>query len=250
MNVDSHNVNGVEGCRTTRIYCRPDCPAGKHMKPENLICFQSREEARAHGYRACKVCKPDGQTVEAETFFLTRYRSPLGTYVILSSKQGIVSIEPEEDAQADIQRLQRDGIQIREEEGKYNGRATSELDDYFSRRLSCFTVPLDLRGTPFQRQVWQLLENIPYGETVSYGDLAYSLGRANAARAVGGAVGSNPISIIVPCHRVIGADGSLTGYGGGLPRKIALLDLEADFKSKTGRVKPRCPQTPQFQREK
>lgn len=246
MAVESHNFNGVEGCRTTRIYCRPDCLAGKHAKPENLVYFQSREEARAHGYRACKVCKPDGHPVELEIFFLTRYKSPLGTYVILSSKQGIVSIETEEDVQTEIERLQRDGIQIRQEETEYNSWAASELDDYFAGRLSRFTVPLDLRGTTFQLQVWQLLENIPYGETVSYGDLARSLGRANAARAVGGAVGSNPISIIVPCHRVVGANGNLTGYGGGLPRKRALLELEADAKYKTDQVRPRYSQTPQF----
>jgi O-6-methylguanine DNA methyltransferase len=157
---------------------------------------------------------------------LTRYKSPLGTYVILSSKRGIVSIETEEDVQTEITRLQRNGIQIRQGDDEYNSWAASELGDYFA-------------GTLFQRQVWQLLQNIPYGETVSYSELARSLGRANAARAVGGAVGSNPISIIVPCHRVIGANGNLTGYGGGLPRKRALLDLEASARGKTGRVKPR-----------
>jgi len=246
MDFKSHNVNGVEGCRTTRIYCRPDCPAGKYAKPENLVYFQSREEARAHGYRACKVCKPDRHSIEPEAFFFTRYKSPLGTYVILSSKQGVVSIETEEDAQTYIARLQRDGILIRQAEDKYNRWAASELDDYFAGRLSHFTVPLDLRGTFFQRQVWQLLQNIPYGETVSYSKLARSLGRANASRAVGGAVGSNPISIIVPCHRVIGANGNLIGYGGGLHRKRALLDLEADARKKTGRVTPRYSQTAQF----
>jgi O6-methylguanine-DNA--protein-cysteine methyltransferase len=175
MAVESHNINGIEGCRTTRIYCRPDCPAGKYTKPENLVYFQSREEARVHGYRACKVCKPDRHPVEPEILFLTRYKSPLGAYVILSSKQGIVSIETEEDVQTEITRLQRDGIQIRQGETKYNSWAASELDDYFAERLSRFTVPLDLRGTFFQRQVWQLLQNIPYGETVSYSELARSL---------------------------------------------------------------------------
>jgi len=245
MVVESHNVNSVEGCRTTRIYCRPDCPAGKHAKPENLVYFQSREEARAHGYRACKICKPDEHPVEPIIFFLTHYKSPLGIYVILSSKQGIVSIETEKDAQTNIARLQRDGIQIRQGEDEYNSWAASELDEYFAGRLFCFAVPLDLRGTTFQRQVWQSLQNIPYGETISYSELARSLGRAKAARAVGGAVGSNPISIIVPCHRVIGANGTLTGYGGGLPIKRALLDLEADARDKTGRVRHRQSQTPQ-----
>jgi len=183
------------------------------------------------------VCRRGRHFAEPETLFLTYYPSPLGTYVILSSKQGIVCIDLEEKTKAYVARLQRDGIQIKQGEGPHNRRAASELDDYFARRRSRFTVPLDLRGTPFQRQVWQLLRDIPYGQTVSYSDLARSLGRRNAARAVGGAVGSNPISIIVPCHRVIGANGSLTGYGGGLSRKRALLNLEAGAKGKLGQVK-------------
>ncbi len=233
MTVEPHNLNGIQGCRTTKIYCRTSCPAGKHTNPKNRVYFQSREEARAHGYRACKVCKPDAPSVEPETFFLTRYRSPLGTYVILSSKRGIVCIKPEEEAKNHIARCQHDNVQIKEEESEYNSRAASELDGYFAGRLSRFDLSLDLRGTPFQRQVWQLLQDIPYGETISYGRLALSLGQDNAARAVGGAVGSNPISIIVPCHRVIGSNGNLTGYGGGLHRKRALLDLEANAKVKT-----------------
>jgi len=233
MTVEPHNLNDIEGCRTTKIYCWTRCPAGKHMNPKNRVYFQSREEARAHGYRACKVCKPDAPPVEPETFFLTHYRSSLGTYTILSSKQGIVCIEPEEEAKNRIAQWQHDGVQIKEGRGEYNSKAASELDGYFAGKLSRFDLPLDLRGTPFQRQVWQLLQGIPYGETISYGDLAHSLGQDNAARAVGGAVGSNPVSIIVPCHRVIGSNGNLIGYGGGIPRKRALLNMEANAKGKT-----------------
>ena len=93
-------------------------------------------------------------------------------------------------------------------------------------RGDVFRLPLAPTGTPFQLAVWQLLREIPYGQTVSYGELARRLGQAEAARAVGLANGSNPLPIIVPCHRVIGADGSLTGFGGGLPIKRALLELE------------------------
>lgn len=89
-----------------------------------------------------------------------------------------------------------------------------------------FTVPLDAQGTPFQRSVWQLLLQIPSGQSCSYAELARRLGQPRAARAVGAAVGRNPLSVIVPCHRVVGSDGSLTGYAGGLPRKQALLQLE------------------------
>jgi methylated-DNA-[protein]-cysteine S-methyltransferase len=92
--------------------------------------------------------------------------------------------------------------------------------------LTEFTLELTLNGTPFQRSVWDQLRKIPYGETRSYGELAEALGNPSASRAVGLANGRNPIGIIVPCHRVVGANGSLTGYGGGLARKRRLLDLE------------------------
>lgn len=104
--------------------------------------------------------------------------------------------------------------------------AARQLDAYFAGELTSFDLPLALAGTPFQRRVWAALREIPYGQTVTYGQLAARLGSPAASRAVGLANGKNPVSIVVPCHRVIGSDGSLTGYGGGLERKRFLLDLE------------------------
>ncbi|MEU1851427.1 methylated-DNA--[protein]-cysteine S-methyltransferase [Streptomyces sp. NPDC019990] len=104
--------------------------------------------------------------------------------------------------------------------------AQEQLKAYFAGELEEFTLELRLAGTPFQRTVWEHLCRIPYGETRTYGELAAALGTPNASRAVGLANGRNPIGIIVPCHRVIGANGGLTGYGGGLDRKQRLLDLE------------------------
>ncbi|MEU8624586.1 methylated-DNA--[protein]-cysteine S-methyltransferase [Streptomyces sp. NPDC048669] len=101
-----------------------------------------------------------------------------------------------------------------------------QLDAYFAGELKEFDLPLHLDGTPFQRTVWAELRRIPYGETRSYGELAEILGKPGASRAVGLANGKNPVGIIVPCHRVIGASGSLTGYGGGLDRKQRLLAFE------------------------
>ncbi|MFJ7420682.1 methylated-DNA--[protein]-cysteine S-methyltransferase [Streptomyces uncialis] len=101
-----------------------------------------------------------------------------------------------------------------------------QLDAYFAGELTDFDLPLSLDGTPFQRSVWEQLLRIPFGETRTYGELAEALGNPAASRAVGLANGRNPISVIVPCHRVIGANGNLTGYGGGLPRKQRLLDFE------------------------
>jgi methylated-DNA-[protein]-cysteine S-methyltransferase len=103
----------------------------------------------------------------------------------------------------------------------------AQLAAYFAGALRRFDLPLAPEGTPFQREVWSALTAIPYGETVSYGELARRLGRPAASRAVGAANGQNPIPIVIPCHRVIGADGSLTGFGGGLAIKRRLLDLEA-----------------------
>lgn len=104
--------------------------------------------------------------------------------------------------------------------------ARRQLDAYFAGDLLQFDLPLAPRGTDFQQHVWQLLRQIPYGTTISYGELARRVGDPNASRAVGAANGKNPISIIVPCHRVIGADGKLTGFGGGLGTKRTLLELE------------------------
>jgi methylated-DNA-[protein]-cysteine S-methyltransferase len=105
--------------------------------------------------------------------------------------------------------------------------AAEQLAAYFAGELREFTLPLRPAGTPFQMAVWRALKRVPYGETVSYGELARRLGRPGAARAVGRANALNPLPVIVPCHRVIGADGALTGYAGGLCIKRALLDLEA-----------------------
>ena len=101
-----------------------------------------------------------------------------------------------------------------------------QLKAYFDGRLKAFDLPLAPRGTEFQMQVWRLLRTIPYGRTWSYGEIARRLGRPEASRAVGAANGQNPIPVIIPCHRVIGSDGSLTGFGGGLPIKRKLLALE------------------------
>jgi methylated-DNA-[protein]-cysteine S-methyltransferase len=106
--------------------------------------------------------------------------------------------------------------------------AVEQLNAYFAGELTEFDVELDLQGTEFQRRVWAALRTIPYGETQSYGDIAVQIGAPGASRAVGLANGRNPISVIVPCHRVVGSTGSLTGYGGGLDRKRTLLTLERD----------------------
>jgi O-6-methylguanine DNA methyltransferase len=111
-----------------------------------------------------------------------------------------------------------------------------ELEQYFCGNLMRFRQPLDVLGNEFQQQVWNALRDIPYGETRSYGDIAKAIGQPRASRAVGLANNQNPVAIVVPCHRVIGAGGAMVGYGGGLPRKKWLLDHEARFAEVTGRT--------------
>jgi methylated-DNA-[protein]-cysteine S-methyltransferase len=106
------------------------------------------------------------------------------------------------------------------------GQAVQQLCEYFAGDRADFDLPLAPEGTEFQRTVWRNLQDIPYGETISYGELAKRVGNPKASRAVGAANGQNPIPIVIPCHRVIGANGKLTGFGGGLPTKEALLALE------------------------
>lgn len=117
--------------------------------------------------------------------------------------------------------------------------AARQLEAYFAGKLSRFDLPLAPAGTPFQRNVWTVLRKIPYGETASYGEIARLLGKAHAYRAVGAANGRNPIPIVIPCHRVIGSNGSLTGFGGGLAIKRHLLELEVRYRLALEPVMPR-----------
>ena len=110
--------------------------------------------------------------------------------------------------------------------------AERQMKEYFSGKRKIFSLPLAPDGTQFQKAVWALLQQIPYGETISYGALAKRLDRPKAARAIGGACHRNPIVIVIPCHRVVGVNGHLTGFGGGIPLKEALLKLETDHLDK------------------
>lgn len=156
-----------------------------------------------------------------------RFMSPLGEVLLVSAGDRLRGLyfagQKDEPDQAALARL---GVCEQARADGVLARARDEIGAYFEGRRGRFDVPLELVGTPFQREVWQALLEIPFGETSTYGAIARRCGRPRAVRAVGAAVGRNPVSIIVPCHRVLGSDGSLTGYAGGLPRKRALLTLE------------------------
>src|SRR3989442_13357289 len=151
----------------------------------------------------------------------TRFPSPLGELVLTASDTALTGVYfPTSHPEA---WLEGDGHRPASE---LLARARRQLTEYFVRSRTTFDLPLDPPGTDFQRQVWDLLRTIPYGATTSYGELARRLGDVRATRAVGAANGKNPIPIIVPCHRVLGANGALTGFGGGLDRKRWLLEHE------------------------
>ncbi len=153
----------------------------------------------------------------------TTFQSPLGPVIVAASDQGLAGVW------FDGQRHMPDRSTWRvDDRHPVLVRAVQQLTEYFSGKRTTFDLPLDLHGgTAFQQSVWHALLRIPRGTTTSYSAIGSGIGKPAAVRAVGAAVGLNPISVIVPCHRVIGSDGSLTGYAGGLDRKIALLKLEA-----------------------
>jgi methylated-DNA-[protein]-cysteine S-methyltransferase len=154
--------------------------------------------------------------------------SPSGPLMLVATPTGLCRVGLPGEGRAALEEwLARwVGPEILEENQVALSTAVAQLREYFSRLRREFDLPLDLRGTSFQQQVWAELRKVPYGQTVSYGELARRVGCPGAARAVGQAVGANPVPIIIPCHRVVGADGSLVGYGGGLEVKSALLRLE------------------------
>jgi len=144
-------------------------------------------------------------------------------FVLLSSRAGIYRIDLRGGSLAELS--YRLGTKVVPDESR-NNRLRGELKRYLAGRGHSFSCPLDLHGTPFQRQVWDALLGIPYGETCTYAEIATRIDRSKALRAVGQAIGANPIPIIIPCHRVIGKDSRLVGYGGGLKLKRRLLTLE------------------------
>lgn len=143
--------------------------------------------------------------------------TPVGDLLVVGSEEGLLRIEfPPAAAPAGVPRDERRLAPV-----------LRQIDEYFAGSRREFDVPLAPRGTAFQLEVWRALQRIPYGETRSYAEIARSIGRPAATRAVGAANGANPIPIIIPCHRVIGSNGALTGFGGGIDVKRWLLDLEA-----------------------
>jgi methylated-DNA-[protein]-cysteine S-methyltransferase len=156
------------------------------------------------------------------TYFFKTMKSPVGELTLVASPNGLAAVLWEN---ADLRHARLAPL-AEDRSNPVLLEAEQQLTDYFSGKRKSFSLPLDFKGTEFQKKVWSALLTIPFGETRSYGQIARQIKKPNAVRAVGGASGKNPISIIAPCHRVIGSTGKLTGFGGGLKAKAFLLALE------------------------
>jgi AraC family transcriptional regulator, regulatory protein of adaptative response / methylated-DNA-[protein]-cysteine methyltransferase len=319
----------ITAVKTTGIFCRPVCTARK-PKPENVIFYDSPEEAILHGYRPCQVCKPmqydqetpgqikalietlqqdpfqrirdfelkkrglepsqvrrwfkkhhnlsfhayqrmlrintafqkisTGESVTAAAFdvgynsvsgfndsfrsifgeapsltkdksviHITRFTTPLGPMFGCATDKGVCLLEF-----TNRRMLEREFMDLRKRlnaailpgENKHLTKLREEITEYFNGKRKIFTVPLHTPGTPFHGRVWEALQHIPYGTTISYKELALRMGIPSSIRAVANANGMNRVAIIIPCHRIIGENGNLTGYAGGLPRKKWLIEFE------------------------
>ena len=319
----------VTAVKTTGIFCRPSCRA-KKPKPENIIFYNTSQEALQNGFRPCKICNPmeklgetpdyvkgiikelhqnpyirikdydlrqraiepsqirrwfkkhhnmtfhayqrmlrinsafnsikKGETItnsafnsgyeslsgfnesyrsifgepptnanEKSVLNIVRFTTPIGPMFACAGSKGICLLEFTDRRMLETEfkdLCKRLNAVILPGENPHLDQVQAEIQEYFLGKRKIFTVPLHAPGTEFQKSVWKILQEIPYGETRSYKQQAITLGNPNAIRAVASANGHNRISIIIPCHRVIGSDGSLTGYGGGLHRKKWLIDFE------------------------
>src|SRR4051812_30911345 len=199
----SHGASGGSGCVT-----RPACG----------WTWFSRSSRRPDTGTTTSRLKPLGRLCGMNSILYTTWRSPIGELLLAGDEHALRALHlPNRHAR---------GPGWTEADAPF-ARAVEQLEQYFAGERTAFELPLAARGTRFDEAVWDALSEIPYGETRSYGEVAQAIGRPDRARAVGSANARNPLAIIVPCHRVIGSDGSLTGYGGGLERKRALLALEA-----------------------
>ena len=214
----------VAAVRTTGIFCRPSCRVRKPL-PKNVEYLADAAAARAAGYRACLRCQPE----HGSTVMLRTLETPVGRMLAGATRDAIVLCDFAERPMIGAQLAavrRRIGPTLPAGPSPLLDRLESQLNEYFAGRRREFHLPLDIPGSAFQERVWAELRRIPYGQTISYRQLAERVGAGPAYRAVGRANGSNRVAVIVPCHRVIAAGDGLGGYGGGLPAKRRLLELE------------------------
>lgn len=211
------------GVRTTGVYCVASC-GGRPLR-KNVSFYPTREDARAAGLRACLRCKPDQNR---ETLRWAVGETSLGLALVARSEAGLRLVTLGDDAEAlkvDLEKRFKHARIVPDGEGlSADLKAVADLIDHPDQTLS---LPIDDQGTQLQKAVWAALREIPAGQTASYADIAKAIGRPSASRAVAQACGANPLAVITPCHRVVRADGGLSGYRWGVERKRALLAREA-----------------------
>lgn len=223
----------INAVKTTRIFCRPECPA--RPLPDNVERLDTVGHALAAGYRPCKRCHPLHDPAHppergAPAAGLAVIETPLGAMIAAEWNGSLVMLEFFDRRMLATQfkrlaRLLGCTFEMRDTADIF-GQTRAQLRDYFAGARRSFDLPLVTPGTAFQQRVWTELQSIPAGTTRTYAGQAAAVGNPAAVRAVARANGDNRLAIVVPCHRVIGSDGSLTGYGGKIWRKQALLNLE------------------------
>jgi AraC family transcriptional regulator of adaptative response/methylated-DNA-[protein]-cysteine methyltransferase len=209
--------------RTTGVYCRPTCP-GRPLR-RNTEFFDTIEAARAAGYRACKRCRPDEMR---ETLRYAIGPCDLGQVLVCTSAAGLRAVLLGDEPSGLVRELSaRFPRALLKADAEPLAETLTAVRRAIGEPAAPFTMPLDLQGGELARAVWNAIAAIPAGRTASYVEVARAIGRPRAARAVAQALASNPLAVVVPCHRVVRADGSLSGYRWGAARKQALLAREA-----------------------
>ncbi|MFN8140479.1 MAG: methylated-DNA--[protein]-cysteine S-methyltransferase [Fimbriimonadales bacterium] len=219
--------NGVfyYGVKSTGVYCLPSC-SSKTPNQENVEFFNSCDDAEQSGYRPCKRCKPDSFSQKSVIEFAT-WTSPIGEILVARTAQGICALFLGDDAA----QLERDLVAMFPDDQVQKNLPSLAADilavtEHIESPKSEFSRPLDPRGTEFQKAIWNELRKIPVGSAITYSRLASNVGAPGAVRAVARACATNPIAILIPCHRVIRSDGTLAGYRWGVERKLKLLERE------------------------
>ena len=211
------------GVRTTGVYCVASC-GGRPLR-RNVAFYPSREDARAAGLRACLRCKPD---LDRETLRWATIPTSLGLALVARSEAGLRLVTLGDDVEAlkiDLEKRFKRARIVADAEGLAPDlKSVADLINHPDHSLD---LPLDAQGTALQQAVWAALREIPAGQTASYAEIARAIGRPSAFRAVAQACGANPLAVITPCHRVVRADGGLSGYRWGVERKRTLLAREA-----------------------
>lgn len=220
---------------TSGVYCRPSC-AARLANPKNVQFHRSPAAADAAGFRACKRCKPDlwaaatGARTSATVAPIRLAVGPcsLGRVLVAASDSGVCGILFGDDDRPLVRDAQRrfPGAALVTDDAGF-ARLIAKVGQFVDTPAASFDLPLDLRGTEFQRRVWNALTGTPVGTTASYADIARRIAMPRAARAVAAACAANPLAVAVPCHRVVKSDGALSGYRWGVARKRTLLAREA-----------------------